>query len=35
MTIRELVQKQRDFFATGVTLDVQYRIEALKNSKSN
>ena len=33
MTFEEIsvkVQKQRDFFATGATLDVKYRIDALK-----
>lgn len=33
MTIQQIVQGQRDFFETGVTLDVQYRITALKKLK--
>ncbi len=33
MEVQQLVQKQRNFFETGATLDVQYRIEALKKLK--
>lgn len=31
--IRSLVRKQRDFFYTGATLEISYRINALKNLK--
>jgi len=33
MTIQQIVQNQRTFFETGATLDVQYRITALKKLK--
>ena len=29
-TVHEIVEKQRAFFRTGATLDVNYRIEQLK-----
>lgn len=31
--IRQIIKKQRDFFSTGKTLDVDYRLEALKKLK--
>lgn len=33
MDIKEIVQKQRDFFDTGKTFDVNYRVEMLKRFK--
>ena len=32
--IKKIVEKQRDFFLTGATLEVAFRIQALKNLKS-
>ena len=32
--IREIVQKQRNFFKTGKTLNVEYRIRQLKRLKA-
>lgn len=32
--ITEVVKRQRDFFYSGKTLDVSYRIHALKKIKS-
>jgi len=34
MEIKQLVEKQRQFFQSGMTLDVSYRIEALKKLKA-
>ena len=31
--IKDIVEKQRDFFTTGATYDVDYRIKALKRLK--
>ncbi len=31
--IKQLIQKQRTFFHSGATLDVEYRIHALQNMK--
>ena len=32
--IKQLIQKQRAFFRTGTTLDVEYRIHALQKLKA-
>lgn len=34
ISVRDIIQKQRQFFATGKTKDVDFRIEQLKNLKS-
>ena len=32
--IKDLVEKQRNFFHSGITLDIDYRIQALKKLKA-
>jgi aldehyde dehydrogenase (NAD+) len=34
ISVSDIIQKQRQFFATGKTKDVDFRIEQLKNLKS-
>ena len=34
ISVSDIIQQQRQFFATGKTKDVDFRIEQLKNLKS-
>ena len=34
-TIHDVVQRQREFFMTGATLDVDYRVDALKRLRAS